>query len=317
MNFDNISTDDVILITGANGGLGNALVVALKRKGFVNLLTPSRYELDLLNKIDVDIFFSKNKPTVVLHLASVVFGLLGNLENQMRSLTENTLINSNLFSAIDSHPVKYVFFAGTVAAYAYPYIKMPLSEADFFLGLPHSGEFGYAMSKRHAYAYLSVLQTTKKIRSTYGIFTNLYGENDRFNDTTGHVIPSLIMKAYHASKTCEVFNVWGDGLAERDFLHFDDAAAAIILCMLSKQTPSLVNISSGIAVSIKRLSNLIALEANVKQVEFLSDKPVGIKSRVVDNSVLKSLGFEQSISLEDGIKRLYAWYLKNNNEVRS
>ncbi|MGL6364964.1 NAD-dependent epimerase/dehydratase family protein [Aeromonas veronii] len=109
MNFDNISTDDVILITGANGGLGNALVVALKRKGFVNLLTPSRYELDLLNKIDVDIFFSKNKPTVVLHLASVVFGLLGNLENQMRSLTENTLINSNLFSAIDSHPVKYVF----------------------------------------------------------------------------------------------------------------------------------------------------------------------------------------------------------------
>lgn len=317
MNLNDVNKEDVILITGANGGLGRALVTSLRNQGFFNLLTPSRHELDLLNKRDVEQYFSNNSPTVVLHLASVVFGLLGNLENQMRSLTENTLINSNVFSAIDVHPVKYVFFAGTVAAYSYPYINVPLKEPDFFLGLPHGGEFGYAMSKRHAYAYLHILEQTKKIKYTYGIFTNLYGENDRFNDSTGHVIPSLIMKAYRATQTGDVFSIWGDGSAQRDFLHFNDAANAIICCMCSAKTPPLVNISSGEAVSIKKLSEIIAQEAGIKKLEFLSDKPVGIKSRVVDNSELKSLGFVQSISLVDGIKNLYSWFINNNSGVRS
>lgn len=317
MNLNDVNKNDVILITGANGGLGHALVTSLRNKGFVNLLTPSRIELDLLNKNDVEQYFATNSPKVVLHLASVVFGLLGNLENQMKSLTVNTLINSNVFSAIDAHPVKYVFFAGTVAAYSYPYINVPLKESDFFLGLPHGGEFGYAMSKRHAYAYLHILEQTKNIKYTYGVFTNLYGENDRFNDTTGHVIPSLIMKAYRASQTGEAFTVWGDGSAQRDFLHFDDAADAIICCMLSAKTPSLVNISSGKAVSIKELSELIAKEAGVEKLEFLTDKPVGIKSRVVDNTILKTQGFNQSIDIKDGIARTYQWYCDNNIIVRT
>ncbi len=314
--MNNISLDSSILITGAGGGLGKALVASLQKKGYKNILTPSRQVLDLLDSKAVLNYFSEHKPQVVLHLASVVFGLLGNLENQMRSLVENTQINSNLFSAINVYPVEYVFFAGTVAAYSYPYVQIPLQETDFFGGLPHGGEFGYAMSKRHAYAYLRILSETKGVNFTYGVFTNLYGENDRFNENSGHVIPSLIMKAHRASQAGEPFYVWGDGSAQRDFLHFDDAAEAVVLCMNSKNTSSLINISSGKAATIRELTELVAGEAGITDVRYQSDKPVGIQSRVVDNTLLVELGFTQSISLKSGIESLYKWYSDNVKGVR-
>jgi GDP-L-fucose synthase len=311
-----INLDDPILITGANGGLGIATIKIFKNAGYNNLLTPSRNELDLLKSDDVLRFFREKRPVAVIHLASIVFGLQGNLDNQMKSLHENTLINSNIFEAINQFPTKYIFYAGTVAAYSYPYKNIPLLEQDFFDGLPHSGEFGYAMAKRHAYAYLHILKKTRDIKFTYGIFTNLYGENDRFNIESGHVIPSLIAKAFSSKKNNTTFDVWGNGEAERDFLHFDDAARAVLCCMQKDITPELVNISSNISITIKSLTNLIIQAAKLHDLRYQIDKPVGIKSRVVDNNVLLSLGFKPSIDIETGINNLYSWYEKNNDKVR-
>lgn len=313
-----ITINTPILVTGGAGGLGVATVNLLKKNGYQKVFSPSRNELDLLNIKSVQDYFEEKKPVVVIHLACIVFGLLGNQQNQMMSIMDNTIINANLFSGInESDSVRYIFFAGTVASYPYPYAHVPLIETDFFNGLPHGGEFGYAMSKRHAYGYMHILNETKGIKFTYGIFTNLYGENDRFNDGTGHVIPSLIMKAYRAKHENKPFTVWGNGLAERDFLHFDDAAAAIICCMNAESTPELVNISSGQSLTIKRLSEIIANEAGIDSIEFLVDKPVGIPSRVVDNTRLCSLSFSQCVSIEEGIKRTYRWYSDNINNVRT
>jgi GDP-L-fucose synthase len=316
ITMNKINQNSTVLVTGAAGGLGKALTAALARQGYAKVLAPTRQDLDLLDAGSVERYFANHRPNSVIHLASVVFGLQGNLDNQMRSLMENTQINANVFSAINNHPVDYVFFAGTVASYAYPYKTIPLSETDFFDGLPHGGEFGYAMSKRHAYAYLKVLKDTKNVGFTYGVFTNLYGENDRFNDNSGHVIPSLIMKAHKAKIEDKPFSVWGDGSAERDFLHFDDASNAIIACMKEGKTPELVNISSGMVTTIKYLSELVCKAAGVNNIEYQADKPVGIKSRVVDNSRLTELGFRQEVSLEAGIARLYEWYSKNVIGVR-
>ncbi len=304
------------MVTGAGGGLGKALLFLLRRQGYSTLLTPSRQDLNLLDAESVIRYIGLHRPNAVVHLAAVVYGLQGNLDNQMCSLLENSQINANVFVAINSYPVDYFFFAGTVAAYPYPYKRIPLIEDNFFDGLPHGGEFGYAMSKRHAYAYLKVLKDTKGTNFTYGIFTNLYGENDRFNDNTGHVIPSLIMKANRARIEKKPFIVWGDGTAERDFLHFDDAAKAILRCMEISTTPELVNISSGTSTSIRMLSELVCKSAGVKDIEFQIDKPVGIQSRVVDNTVLRSLGFNQSINLDFGIRRLHRWYSENILGVR-
>jgi GDP-L-fucose synthase len=306
-----------ILLTGASGGLGKALLKQLLDEGYTNVLSPTSAELNFLDGHSVTAYFAKHQPEVLFHLASTVFGLLGNLENQMRSLRENTVINSNIFRAAEEFPLAFTFFAGTVASYPFPYKSMPLVESEFFNGLPHGGEFGYAMAKRHAYAFLKILEEANGSRFSYGVFTNLYGENDRFNDHSGHVIPSLIMKAYRSQQSGSAFSVWGDGRAERDFLHFDDAARAAIMCMENEAAPSLLNISSARAISIRSVAELIAAQANLSSIEFLTNKPVGIPLRTVNNSVLENMGFTQSIPIEVGIQRTFDWYSSNINSARS
>jgi GDP-L-fucose synthase len=124
------------------------------------------------------------------------------------------------------------------------------------------------------------------------------------------------MKANRALIEKKPFVVWGDGTAERDFLHFDDAAKAILRCMEIGITPELVNISSGKSTTIRMLCELVCKSAGVTDIEFQIDKPVGIQSRLVDNTVLRSLGFNQLIKLDFGIQRLYRWHSENILDVR-
>lgn len=305
-----------LLVTGSGGVLGNAVLTHFRSKGFTRLFAPAREEMNLLDSASTQAYFSKHRPQAVVHLASVVFGLGGNLKHQMRSALENTAINNNLFAALQSYPTERLFFAGTVASYPFPYKAMPLAEESFFEGLPHYGEFGYAMAKRHAYTYLRILGEEASLRYTYGIFTNLYGPHDRFDTENGHVIPSLIAKAHAAAQSGMPLEIWGDGSAERDFLHAEDAARAILLCLDQDDENRLINISSGQGVTIRYLAQTAAAAAGVKQLHFDSSKPVGIPRRVVDNQKLTRLGFVPSISIEDGLARTYNWYAANSATIR-
>jgi GDP-L-fucose synthase len=312
--MNRVNKTDVILITGAGGGLGAAMKAEFLKNGYLNLLTPVRKELDLLSKESVDNYFLKYKPNAVFHLASLVFGLLGNLENQFKSVIENTVINNNLMEAISNHEIKYVFFAGTVASYPYPYKSMPLSENDFFNGLPHSGEFGYAMAKRHAYSYLKILNECNNLNFTYGIYTNLYGEWDKFNSHSGHVIPSLVAKGFMAAKSGKSLEVWGDGSAIRDFMHFNDAARASLHAM-EEGLFGLLNISSGERTTIADVATEICNKYSVN-IKYLKDKPVGIPLRYVNNEKLRLSGFNQKTQISDGLSALCEWYSKNVEIVR-
>lgn len=313
--MSNIKKHDLILITGGGGGLGFALKTILADLGYCNVVSPSRQEMDLLSREGVEYYFSKYKPKVVLHLASLVYGLLGNLENQFKSLYQNTEINSNLMYVIEKSNVKYIFFAGSVASYPYPYTSIPLNENAFFNGLPHSGEFGYAMAKRHAYSYLNILKEYKGIEFTYGIFTNLYGDNDKFNIHLGHVIPSLIAKAKQSKLSQSPLDIWGDGSAVRDFMHFNDASKAIVHSM-ENGIQDLLNISSGVGVSIRDVSVIIAEAYELKDLRYLSDKPAGIPMRIVDNLKLITSGFIQEIDIVSGLKKTCEWYENNSNTAR-
>ncbi len=249
-------------------------------------------------------------------MASLVFGLGGNLKNQMRSAIENTQINNNLFHCLTQYPVKHLFFAGTAASYPYPYTKLPLSEDMFFEGLPHYGEFGYAMAKRHAYTYMHILAKEYGTQFVYGIFTNLYGTNDRFNIETGHIIPSLIAKSYYAKQTGTPLYVWGDGNAERDFLHVKDAAEAVLFCLEQDSDIGLINISTGISVTIRQIAEYLKEIAGITDYQFENDKPVGIIKRVVDNNKLINLGFKNKISLKEGLFEAYNWYSVHRESAR-
>lgn len=307
-----------ILVTGSNGVLGTAILKQLNLRGYKNVLSPSRFEMDLLNVESTISYFEINKPDIVIHLASLVYGLLGNMNNQLRSLIGNTNINNNIFEAISkTNVVTKMFFAGTVAGYPYPYANDLLKECDFFgHGLPHDGEFGYAMSKRHAYAYLKILSEESDIKFTYGVFTNLYGINDKFDVINGHVIPSLISKAYTAKTTDGVLDVWGDGSGIRDFLYADDAADATLLCLEAGCENEIINISSGMGTPLSEVANIVANNFGVKKINFSMHKPTGILRRTVDNTKLKSIGFSQKFSIQNGLKITSDWYSNNIDKVR-
>lgn len=311
---------ETILVTGASGLLGNALVRRLRNIGSDTVLAPTRSELNLLDRHTVLAYFEKHKPTVVYHLAALVFGLGGNSKNQMRSLDENTQLNANLFSALFEYPASELFFAGTVASYPFPYKSMPLKEADFFLGLPHGGEFGYAMAKRHAFPFLDILAREKAVTYTYGILTNLYGPGDRFDVENGHVVPSLIAKANKAAKEKTALKVWGSGNATRDFLYIDDAARAIEHCISQHHDPDfanqLVNISSAKEVSIRHLAECVAESSGGVALEFDTSGAEGVPRRVIDNTKLLASGFNGFTSIEDGIKATCEWYAENLGRAR-
>lgn len=312
VNKMKINQDIRFLVTGAHGLLGQALVKCLQDEGFTKILTPSRLEMNLFDERSTNNYIFTNKPQIVIHLAATVFGLGGNRRFQLRAIVENSMINNNLFNAFQKFPPEHVFFAGTAASYPYPYIRMPLVESDFFNGLPHQGEFGYGMAKRHAYAYLHLLSENMFVNYTYGIFTNLYGPNDRFDIQNGHVIPSLIAKAYFAKQNNLPLDIWGDGNAKRDFLYIFDAARAIITCLknLSGKN-SIINIASGTATSISEIVNILVELAKLKEVNFEVNKPVGIPIRMINNEKLLNLGFKQFTSIYAGLAATYNWYINN------
>jgi GDP-L-fucose synthase len=310
-----IPLDTSILITGAHGMVGTAIVQALRDRGYSNLLVPTRSDVNWLSAEAARQYFAEREPAYVFHIAAVVFGLGGNMRNQLASLSQNTLINQNVFLACAEHRVKKIFFAGTVASYPFPYRSLPLAEVDLFEGVPHGGEFGYACAKRHAAAYLEILRTELKIPFTYGLFTNMYGPNDRFDIENSHVIPSLIRKLYDAKLAGTAFKVWGDGTARRDFMHVKDAAAAAVLSFLHHD--GFINICSGQTASMRDVVNsLVKIQPFDGKIEWDPSAPSGIPERSVSNKWLSGLGFKPAYNLEAGLADAFHWYINHLLEAR-
>jgi GDP-L-fucose synthase len=310
-----IPSDARILITGAQGMVGTAIVRTLRDQGYQNLLLPTRSDLELLSPEATQLYFAEHKPEYVMHIAAVVFGLAGNMRNQMASLSQNTLINQNVLVNCAAQRVKKVFFAGTVASYPFPYKSLPLIEDQLFEGQPHGGEFGYASAKRHAAAYLEVMHSDLGIPFTYGLFTNMYGPNDRFDIENSHVIPSLIRKLHDAKRSGTAFRVWGDGTAKRDFMHVQDAAAAAVLSFL--RYDGFINISSGRTASMRDVVNgLLKVAPFDGKVEWDTSAPSGIPERSVSNRKLQELGFKPTYELEAGLVDAYNWYINHLLEAR-
>ena len=153
-----------IWVTGGSGNLGLALMQVLQLEfPDSEILAPNKSALDLLDSEKVANFVSNFRPTHVFHLAACVYGIQGHKEFPYKSLIQNTLIDNNVFSALFDTPPDWVFYASTVAAYGYPFPNLPISEVYWDSGGPHVSEFGYAMAKRHAYSYLSLLKKVNEI----------------------------------------------------------------------------------------------------------------------------------------------------------
>lgn len=301
--------DQKIFVAGSTGLVGSALVRTLENQGFQNLLTPTRRDLDLTNRREVFDWFNLNKPDVVFLAAARVGGIGANSSYPAEFISENLLIQVNALDAAAHTRTSKLLFLGSSCIYP-ANAPQPMKEEYLLTGALEQTNHAYAMAK------LAGIEQVKSIREQYGLPyisvlpTNLYGPNDNFDLNTSHVIPAMIQK-FHNAKVREESTVelWGDGSPLREFMYVDDLAEACIYLLDMYDSSEPINIGTGEEVSIQQLASLIQDTVGFQgEVIWNTDKPNGVKRKLLDNSSLQNLGFTPSTNLKDGLSKTYSWF---------
>lgn len=305
-------------VAGHRGLLGSAVVRALAANGYPAPVVRTRDELDLLDQRGVQRFFRDEKPDVVFVAAARVGGINANNTFRWDFLFQNLVIETNILgSALESGVQRVVFFGSSCI---YPRMSpQPIREDSLLTSELEPTNEPYAIAK------IAGLKLVEAANSQFGrewislMPTNLYGPNDNFDLQTSHVLPALIRK-FHEAKEARAngedaaVKVWGTGKAQREFLHVDDAAAAAIMMMESGVT-GLYNVGFGSDITIKQLTEVIAGVVGYDgPVEWDSSKPDGTPKKLMDSSRIRARGWSPKISLEEGIRSTYEWYLSTLKE---
>ncbi|HKY98961.1 MAG TPA: GDP-L-fucose synthase [Gemmatimonadaceae bacterium] len=301
-------------VAGHRGLVGSAIVRALEAQGYPEPIVRTRDELDLLDQAAVRDFFRSERPDVVFFAAAKVGGIKANDTYRWDFLYENLVIETNVLGAsLDTGVERVVFFGSSCI---YPRLSaQPIKEEYLLTGpLEHTNE-PYAIAK------IAGVKLVDAANSQFGrkwislMPTNLYGPNDNFDLEKSHVLPALIRK-FHDAKEARAngrdatVTLWGHGTARREFLHVDDAANAAIMMMESGVT-GLYNVGSGSDLTIRELADIVARVVGYDgPVEWDTSKPDGTPQKLMDSSLLRSRGWAPRISLEDGVRSTYDWYLE-------
>lgn len=311
-----MQTSDRILVTGARGLVGSAVVEELRAKGYGNVVGIGREDCDLMNRSDTEALFADLRPQHVFHAAARVYGIVGNMRNRALSFHDNVSINTNVIHATHLAGAKKITVMGTGAVYPYPSPRLPLVEEDIFLGRPHPAEESYAHAKRAALAMLEAYEADHGLEWAYVISCNMFGPRDKFDIHFGHVVPSLIAKFHHAKETNGLVVVWGDGSAQRDFLYVKDCASAVRHIM--ERGKGAMNMGSGIVYRIKDIVTAIGRVTGMEdRIEWDPTKPNGQDYRAYDLSRLAALGFAPTYTLESGLRETWEWYCETISQIKA
>ena len=315
-----------IYVAGHRGLVGSAIMRQLKDQGYSNLVVRTHSELDLTNQAAVEFFFANEKPDYVFLAAAKVGGIYANNTYPAEFIHQNLAIQTNVIHQSYVHDVKRLLFLGSSCIYPRDCLQ-PIKEEYLLTGPLEPTNRPYALAKiagiemcwsynrQYATKYLAVMPT------------NLYGPNDNYHAKNSHVIPALIRK-FHEAKINQQksITVWGTGEPRREFLYSDDMAKACLYLMnLSREKfnfvisqsegklPPLVNIGSGVDITIKELAQLIGVVVGYKgKIIFDLQKPDGVKRKLMDVSLINSLGWHSSTKIEEGLDLAYKNYLINN-----
>lgn len=299
-----------IYIAGHGGLVGSALVRKYLNEGYKKLILKTRKELDLTNQVDVFNFFKTYQPEYVIIAAARVGGILPNMTYPADFMYETVQIQNNILWAALRHKVKKLLYISCGCAYPTK-AKQPIKEEYLLTGVPEKTNEGFALAK------ISGIKLAEKIFVQYKrtfiscIPTNSYGFGDHFGPERSHVIPALIKRFYNSRLNNDSsVTLWGTGSARREFLYVDDLAEALFLLMNSYSEPECINVGSGETVSIKELSQIIKeVVGYTGKILFDRTKPDGMKIRMLDSSKIKKMGFKPSVSLREGIKKTFDYYL--------
>ncbi|GAB4258234.1 MAG: GDP-L-fucose synthase [Vicingaceae bacterium] len=295
-----------IYVAGHRGMVGSAIVRKLQAEGYNNIVTKTSSDLDLRNQQAVQDFFNEEKPEYVFLAAAKVGGIHANNTYRAEFLYDNLMIEANVIHAAYLNKVTKLMFLGSSCIYP-KMAPQPLKEEYLLTGPLEPTNEPYAIAK------ITGIKLCEAYRSQYGcnyisvMPTNLYGPNDNYDLNNSHVLPALIRKFHTAKLENKPFvEIWGTGSPRREFLHVDDLADACYFLMQNYNDAELVNIGSGEDISIKDLALLIKDIVGYKgTLKFDTSKPDGTPRKLMDVSKLKKLGWQYSISLEEGIKSVY------------
>ena len=307
-----MNQDDVIYVAGHRGMVGSAITRKLKKEGFNKLVQRTSSELDLRNQAAVHAFFEKERPDHVFLAAAKVGGILANNTYRAEFLYDNLMIQNNVIDAAWRNGVKKLMFLGSSCIYP-KMAPQPLKEDALLTGELEPTNEPYAIAK------IAGIKMADAYRSQYGcnfisvMPTNLYGPNDNYDLKNSHVLPALIRKFHEAKMNGESsVTLWGTGKPRREFLHADDLADACFFLMQQYNEPGFVNIGTGEDLEIGELAVLIKKIVGYEgKIEHDLSKPDGTPRKLMDVSKLNKLGWRASISLEEGIRRVYEDFKKD------
>lgn len=305
--------NDKIIVTGAKGLYGSAIVEHLLHQGYTNVLGIGRDDCDLIDMFATRRFFERERPDYVFHAAARVHGIMGSMQNKALSFYDNVMINTNVVDAAQKVGVKKITVIGTATIYPYPSPSLPLREEMIFMGEPHAAHSAYSHAKRAMLAMLMAYQESFDLQWAYIVSCNLFGPRDRFDTQFGNVVPSLLKKFYDAKKSGGDVVVWGDGSAQRDFIYIKDAAR-VALAVMDKINGA-VNIGSGCVYKIRDIVEMIADISGVHRVVWDASKPNGQDYRAYDLSKITDCGFKCDYTIKEGLQETWDWYQQTHGNA--
>ncbi len=298
-----------ILVAGARGLVGGAIVRQLRAQGFENLLTPFRAELDLTDRAALDAYLAQHKPQFVFDAAAKVGGIQANNQFPGDFIRDNLLIQTNLIDASYRAGVEKFVFLGSSCIYP-KFAPQPMKEEHLLTGILEPTNSAYAVAK------IAGIEMVKSYRRQFGFKgislmpTNLYGPGDNYDLNNSHVLPALIRKFHEAKQShAKEVVIWGTGTPRREFLHCDDLADAAIFLMQTYDSDAIINIGVGEDIAIGDLARLVqeivGFDGAIVQD---TSKPDGTPRKLLDVSRLTALGWRPKLSLREGIAQTYAAY---------
>jgi len=302
-----------VLILGSNGLVGTSVKNVLERNPNIEeLICATRNDADLFNFGETKELIENSKPDIMINAAAKVGGIYANNSKRTEFILENLKINVNILEASIPFSNMYIINLGSSCIYPLE-ADNPIKEESVMSGKLEPTNSPYAMAK------LTAIEIGDALSNQYGhkvlnlMPTNLYGPFDNFSENDSHVIPGLIAKMHKAKEQkAKEFKIWGTGKPLREFLYVDDLSRAIEYLIFNKPEESLLNIGSGIEITIydlaKKIKEVVEFEG---QLDFDNTKPDGNPRKLLDSSTINKLGWSPEVNLDNGLRLTYKWYLNN------
>ena len=311
-----MDSDSRILVAGANGLVGSAIVRCLKSKGHKFVIEATRSEVDFTNQVQTQAYFGSVEPEYVFLAAAKVGGIMANKTLPADFIYQNLMIQSNIINSAYEYGCKKLVFLGSSCIYP-KHPQIPITEDQLMTGPLEPTNDAYAIAK------IAGIKMCQAYRQQHGFDaislqpTNLYGVKDNFDPLSSHVIPGIMRRMHEAKLHGDTeFWCWGDGSPLREFLYIDDMAEACYACMENYSDSEIINIGTGYDISIKELTEVIAEVVGYNgYIKWDITKPNGTPRKVMNVDKLLGLGWKPKVDIVEGLTKTYEWFKENYDRI--